>query len=138
MCFGVSLYSIINKIENRHGCRIHQLNQWKRSYKKWKMVKTHTLMTDLRAFKTKYIYDQSTKINHILFYISYQLFETIVRNSLTNFNLKCYYYRSKFYNISNLLLYNVFAIFEIILNTYKIKIRGLFFNEGDTWDFDIS
>lgn len=85
-------------------------------------------MTDLKAFKIKHIYDQLIRVNHILFYIPHLLFKAVVGDFLVDFYLKYYCYKSRFYNIFNFFLYNIFFILKIISNiVYKLKIRCLFF-----------
>lgn len=89
-------------------------------------------MINFRAFPTKHIYDEHIKINYILSYILYPVFETVVMDFLASFNSKCYYNKFEFYNIFNLLFCNIFSVFEVVSIPYKLGIGSLFFDKAET------
>lgn len=72
------------------------------------MMKTDTLLLNSNIFKTKYVYYQYFWINHVFFYILYQLFQASCRNFLSIFDPKYYCYRFKFDCITYFFIGNVF------------------------------
>lgn len=93
------------------------------------MVEPYILITDLKAFRTKHIYDQLLRVNYILFFLLHLLFKTVIGDFSNRFESKLYYYRCKFYYIFYFFTYNIFSILKSISNIYKLTIRGLFINE---------